>query len=160
MENWPEFIKEHFGTVEYFQFMDATVLSTSRGYAKIKLPLKPQYANSYGIAHGGIMASLVDMAAGIAFRTLQHVVLTVEVSINYFMPVSLDDELTAEAQVVKETRKILHADINVYNGKNDLVANGKAIYYISGEDRKENYTQFKINRDVLTGSPAKRTTPT
>ena len=99
MENWPAFIKNHFANVPFFRFLDVTVLATSRGYAKLKIPMKTEYANSYYIVHGGIAAALVDMAAGVALRTLNLRILTVEVSINYFKPVVLNDELIAEAQL-------------------------------------------------------------
>ena len=139
VDNWSEFIKNHFSTLPYFKFMEVTVLSTSRGTAKLKLPVKAEYSNTYGIAHGGIIASLVDMASGVALRTLKFRILTLEVSVNYFKPVQLDDELIAEAKLVQEGRKILHADIDVFNQNDDLVARGRAIYFVLGEDNEENY---------------------
>ncbi len=140
MEDWPAFIKEHFATVPFFQHMDATVLETARGRATIRLPMKPQYANTYGIVHGGVVTALVDMAAGVALRTLKFRIVTVEVSTNYFEPVALDDELTATAQLVQAGRKILHADVQVFNPVKKMVARGKAIYFIRGDDSEEYYS--------------------
>lgn len=139
MENWPAFIKKHFSTLPFFQFMEATVVNTARGQATIKLPMKPQYSNTYGIVHGGVVTALVDMAAGVALRTLKVRVVTVEVSTNYFEPVALDDELTAEAQLVQQSRKIMHADVQVFTRDGKLAARGKAIYYIRGADSAECY---------------------
>ena len=139
MENWPEFIKNHFNTLPYFKFMHATVLETSHGYAKVAIPVRTEYSNTYGIAHGGIVTSLVDMVSGVALRTLKLRIVTIEVTTNYFKPVALDDNLIAEAQLVQEGRKILHADVCVFNQDNTLVARGKVIYYVRGEDSEENY---------------------
>lgn len=139
MENWPAFIKKHFSTLPFFQFMEATVVNTARGQATIKLPMKPQYSNTYGIVHGGVVTALVDMTAGVALRTLKVRVVTVEVSTNYFEPVALDDELTAEAQLVQQSRKIMHADVQVFTRDGKLAARGKAIYYIRGADSAECY---------------------
>lgn len=140
MENWPEFIKQHFNSeVPFFNFMDATVVHTSLGQARIKLPLKPEYANTYGITHGGIVAALVDMAAGVALRTLKVRIVTVEVSTNYFEPIAPDEELIAEAQLVRQGSKLLHADVNVFKRENILAARGKGIYYVRGEDTAEQY---------------------
>lgn len=130
-DNWPEFMKKHFATVRFFQFMDATVIETSHGYAKISIPMKPQYANTYGITHGGIIAALVDMAAGIALRTLKYRILTVETTANYFAPVPLHENLLAEARLLQQGGKLLHADIDIYNSQNILVGRGKAIYYLT-----------------------------
>ena len=139
MENWPEFIKNHFNTLPYFKFMHATVLETSHGYAKVAIPVRTEYSNTYGIAHGGIVTSLVDMVSGVALRTLKLRIVTIEVTTNYFKTVALDDELIAEAQLVQEGRKILHADVNVFNQDKVLVARGKVIYYVRGEDSEDNY---------------------
>ena len=139
MENWPEFIKNHFNTLPYFKFMHATVLETDRGYAKVTLPIKPEYSNTYGIAHGGIVTSLVDMVSGVALRTLKLRIVTIEVTTDYLKTVSLTDHLTAEARVIHEGNKLLHADISVYNQEEVLVARGKVIYYVRGEDSEDNY---------------------
>ena len=139
MNNWPEFIKNHFNALPYFKFMNATVLKTDDGYAKVTLPVKPEYSNTYGISHGGIVTSLVDMAAGVALRTLKLRIVTIEVTTDYFKMVSLNDRLTAEAKLVHSGNKILHADIEVYNQDSILVARGKVIYYVRGEDSEDNY---------------------
>ena len=139
MDNWPEFIKNHFNTLPYFKFMNATVLETDRGYAKVTLPVKPEYSNTYSISHGGVVTALVDMASGVALRTLKLRIVTIEVTTDYFKMVSLTDQLTAKAKLVHEGKKILHADINVFNQDEVLVARGKVIYYVRGEDSEDNY---------------------
>ena len=150
MENWPEFIKNHFNTLPYFKFMQATVLETDRGYAKVTLPIKPEYSNTYGIAHGGIVTSLVDMVSGVALRTLKLRIVTIEVTTDYLKTVSLTDHLTAEARVIHEGNKLLHADISVYNQEEVLVARGKVIYYVRGEDSEDNYdlATFKSRNSI------------
>ncbi|HIU64210.1 MAG TPA: PaaI family thioesterase [Candidatus Avacidaminococcus intestinavium] len=139
MTNWPEFIKNHFNNLPYFKFMNATVLDTSEGYAKVTLPIKEAYANTYGIAHGGVVTSLVDMVSGVALRTLKLRILTVEVTTDYLRPVKLDDILTAEAHLLQKGRHLLHADISIHNSEKRLVARGKVIYCVRGEDSIENY---------------------
>ena len=150
MENWPEFIKNHFNTLPYFKFMQATVLETDRGYAKVTLPIKPEYSNTYGIAHGGIVTSLVDMVSGVALRTLKLRIVTIEVTTDYLKTVSLTDHLTAEARVIHEGNKLLHADISVYNQEEVLVAIAKLIYYVRGEDSEDNYdlATFKSRNSI------------
>lgn len=137
MDNWPEFIKQHFKTVPFIRFFGADIIETDRGYARIAIPLKPEHANSYGMAHGGVVASIVDMAAGISLRTLKVRVVTVETAANYFLPATIGDVLTAEARVVHEGGKLLHAEVEVVNGEGTLVAKGRAIFYITGEDTGE-----------------------
>lgn len=137
MENWPEFIKQHFAAVPFLRFFDTEVIATARGRARLSLPLRPEHANSYGNAHGGVVAALVDMAAGVALRTLKVRVVTVETAANYFLPAAIGGRLTADARVVHEGRKLLHAEIDVVNEENALVAKGRAIFFITGEDTGE-----------------------
>jgi uncharacterized protein (TIGR00369 family) len=133
-ENWPEFIRLHFGTVRFLNFMDVTVEKTGHGTATLTLPLKPGYANSYGIAHGGIAALLVDMAAGVALRTLKLTVVTVETSTSYLAPIPLSGTLRAEAHTLHQGRRILHAEVSVFAPDGTLAASGRAIYTVTGED--------------------------
>lgn len=137
MENWPEFIKNHFASVPFFRFLDVTVVETAPGRARLTVPLKAEYANTYGITHGGIVAALVDMAAGVALRTLKVRIVTVETTVNFFLPVLTDDRLTADARLVHEGRKLLHAEVDIVKTDGTLVAKGRGLFYITGEDTGE-----------------------
>ncbi len=133
-ENWPEFIRLHFGTVGFLKHMDVTVERTGHGTATLSLPLRREYANSYGIAHGGIAALFVDMAAGVALRTLKLTVVTVETTTSYLAPIPLAGTLRAEARTLHQGRRILHAEVSVFAPDGTLAAAGRAIYTVTGED--------------------------
>lgn len=137
MENWPEFIRNHFATVPFLRFLDVTVAETARGRARLTMPLRKEYANSYGKTHGGVYAALVDMASGVCVRTLKVRVVTVETAVNIFLPTAAGGTLTADARVVYEGRKILHAEVDVADDTGEMVAKGRAVLYILGEDTGE-----------------------
>lgn len=137
MENWPEFIKNHFATVPFLRYLDVTVAETDRGRARLTVPLRAEFANSYGMAHGGLIAALVDMASGVALRTLKVRVVTVETTVNIFLPVALAGRLTADGRLVHEGHKLLHAEVDVTNDEGVLVAKGRTVFYITGEDTGE-----------------------
>ena len=139
---WSEVIKEHFNKeVPFLTYMGMEVVETSEGTAKIKIPLKKEYANTYGITHGGICALLVDTVIGVALRTLKMHVLTIETNTCYFKPAKLTDTLYATAWVVKKGNKILHSEAKIVNQDEELIGNGKAIYYVTGID--EEAQQYK-----------------
>ncbi len=132
---WPQFIKDHFNQkVPFLRYMGIEVIETKKGYAKIKIPLKKEFANSYGIAHGGICALLVDTVIGISLRTLKHKVLTLETTTSYFKPAQVTDILYAVGEVTHQGKKILHAKAEIINQKEEIIGEGKAIYYVTGED--------------------------
>ncbi len=135
MQNWPDFIKEHFSKdVPFIQFMGITVEETDTGYARLSMPLKESMGNTYGILHGGICAALVDTVIGIALRTLKFKILTVETGTTYLAPAKLTDRLYAEGRLVNAGKKLLHASAEIKNQDGKVLATGRAIYYITGED--------------------------
>lgn len=132
--NWPEFIKEHAQNLPFFRHMEANVLHTAYGEATIELRCRPVYGNTYGITHGGVVAALIDMTAGVAARTTKRKVLTIEMSASYFQKVALDDTLTAHASISHEGGRILHLETKVSKEDGSLAAKGKVILYIIGDD--------------------------
>lgn len=133
-EDWPAFIKQHFASVPFLRFMDVTVEETARGSAVLSLPLRPEYANSYGIAHGGIAALLVDMAAGVALRTLKLTVVTIETATVYLAPLPVEGRVRAEAKAVHAGRRILHAEVSLFAPNGTVAATGRAIMAVTGTD--------------------------
>jgi uncharacterized protein (TIGR00369 family) len=73
--------------------------------AVVSLELDEDKRNVRDVAHGGIVASLVDVAMGTAaaggnYATRQRYVVTLELKVNYLAP-ARGTKLTAEAKVVK-----------------------------------------------------------
>lgn len=71
------------------------------GYARLRLPGRPEVAQAAGVVHGGALATLVDTAAVPAVATAyprQPELLTVTLTINYLGVVSAQDAV-AEAWV-------------------------------------------------------------
>jgi uncharacterized protein (TIGR00369 family) len=82
-------IRERFENSDFVRWTGVELVSVAEGRSEIKLALKPQHLNPGGIAHGGIIASLLDMAIGLAHRTklgmaATHV--TVQLQVNYLKP--------------------------------------------------------------------------
>jgi uncharacterized protein (TIGR00369 family) len=135
VSDWAEFIKSHFNNdVAFNKFMGIEVIDTARGSARIRMPLFSVHANSYGIAHGGICAALVDSVTGIALRTLKYKIVTIETNTVYYAPAKIGGFLYASAEMEQAGRTILHAKAEVRAEDGKLVAGGKAIYFVLGED--------------------------
>lgn len=74
-------------------------------YAVVSLELNDDKRNVRDVAHGGIVASLIDVAMGTAaaggnYSTRQRYVVTLELKVNYLAP-ARGSKLTATAKVVK-----------------------------------------------------------
>ena len=136
-------LKKHFAQVPFFQFMDVRIVRLSRGEADVAVKIRPEYGNTYGIGHGGVVAALVDMATGVALRTMQIRLVTVETSTNYFERVELGDELVALARVVYLGKRIANGMAEVRNQAGTLVATGKTTFYIIGEAHMDKTAEQK-----------------
>ena len=73
--------------------------------AVVSLNLDEDKRNKRDVAHGGIVASLVDVAMGTAaaggnYETRKRLVVTLELKVNYLSP-ARGSKLTAEAKVVR-----------------------------------------------------------
>ena len=81
------------------------------GKAEYSMAIRPEHLSSPGVAHGGVLAGLMDAALGAAALTLAftagELVSTVEFKINYLHPVQLGDELRAVAQVDHAGKSLL-----------------------------------------------------
>lgn len=83
-------------------------------------------------AHGGVIASLMDGALGIAALSIVcedgKVVSTIEFSTRFLKPVLLDDVLEARALVISRGKRILVSEAKIYNQHGELVATGNGTF--------------------------------
>jgi uncharacterized protein (TIGR00369 family) len=88
------------------------------GKAEYRMVVRPAHLSSPGVAHGGVLAGLMDAVLGAAALTLAftegELVSTVEFKINYLHPVRLGDELRAVAQVDHVGKSLLVSSGVIY----------------------------------------------
>ena len=91
--------------------------------------LVPQTMNPLGMAHGGFVYSLCDVAAGALVRQFEPNFVTLSASINYLRP-SQGTRLRAESRLVKRGRTVSVVDTFVYDDQDRLTARGSFEIYI------------------------------
>ena len=96
----------------------------SEGKSVVTGELKTEALNPAGIAHGGFVYSLCDVAAGISARSLGHSRFTTLSSSIYFMHPSKGTRLRAEGEVVKNGRNVIVSDVSVYDDTGKMTAKG------------------------------------
>jgi len=82
----------------FSQWLGITVIEIHEGYSKIKMTVRNEMINSFGIVHGGIAFSLADSAFAFACNNRNVLSVALDTSINFLKPVHIGDELTAEAK--------------------------------------------------------------
>ncbi len=71
------------------------VLEVRPGFASIRMKVREEMVNGFGVSHGGIVFSFADSAFAFAANTHGRISVSIENSISYPAPVKVRDVLTA-----------------------------------------------------------------
>ncbi len=113
----------------FSQWLGIEVLEIKEGYSKIKMTIREEMVNGFGIIHGGVMFSLADSAFAFACNNRNQLSVALDTSINFIKPVHVGDELTAEATEVHNGKSTGLYQIEIFNQKQHLVAQFKGLCY-------------------------------
>jgi uncharacterized protein (TIGR00369 family) len=113
----------------FVQACGIRLVSLEYGRAESTLEVTEAHSQQDGFVHAGVMATMADHTAGYAAFSVvseDFRILSVEFKINFLRP-AIGDRLVCRARVVKEGKKILVADSEVYDqrhGAEKLAAKG------------------------------------
>ena len=117
----------------FSQWLGIEVLDINEGYSKVRMTVRKEMVNGFGIVHGGIPFSLADSAFAFACNNRNVLSVALDTSINFIKPVHVDDLLTAEAIEVHNGRSTGLYNIEIKNQRNELVAQFKGLCYRTGK---------------------------
>ena len=127
-------VVDHMMENDYFsQWMGVEVLDVSEGYSKIKMTIRKEMVNGFGIVHGGIPFSLADSAFAFACNNRNNLSVALDVTITFTKAVNIGDVLTAEAKEFHNGRSTGVYLITVTNQKDEQVALFKGTCFRSGK---------------------------
>lgn len=102
--------------------LEITIDISEDGYGKASMPLKPQHFNSAGVAHGGAIFALADVAfAAAANACLGPAMLNAQSSISYLRAATCGP-FVAEAKALREGKSLSTYEVHVYDGEQRLIA--------------------------------------
>lgn len=120
---------------EFNKYNGIKVVDFGEGSSAVETELQKTSMNPWGSAHGGLVFSMCDVAAGVALMGAAHSVVTQSASIYYLRPAA-GKTLRAEGRVIKDGRTVALVETNVYNDGGELVASGKFEYFHTGARKK------------------------
>lgn len=98
----------------------------AEGFCRMYVELQPHHLNPRGAVHGGLLSTLLDVAAGtaaiVAYDPPRWAV-TQSADIHYLRP-ALGSRLTAQAKVVRAGRSVAYVQGEVYDEAGKLVTAG------------------------------------
>lgn len=117
----------------FSQWLGIEVLEIKDGYSKLKMKVRSEMVNGFGIAHGGIAFSFADSAFAFACNNRNNLSVALDTAINFTKAVNINDELLAEAKEMHNGRSTGVYLITVSNQNNETVAHFKGTCFRTGK---------------------------
>jgi acyl-CoA thioesterase len=117
----------------FSQWLGIEVLAVKEGYSQIKMTVRKEMINGFGIVHGGIAFSLADSAFAFACNNRNNLSVALDTAINFTKPVHVGDELTAEAKEIHNGKSTGLYHISITNQRNHIVAVFKGTCFRTGK---------------------------
>ena len=119
----------------YSQLIGYKLRSRATSFAELELIVEPKHLNRLDVPHGGVLATLVDTAAGIAVALCKgpdQIVpaVTISLSMQFVGQAKLGDVLVATGRHIAGGRTIAHATAEITTQEGKLVARGDATFRI------------------------------
>ena len=118
----------------FSQWMQLQVLDVQEGYSKVRMTIRKEMVNGFGIVHGGLPFSLADSAFAFACNNRNNLSVALDVTITFTKAVNIGDVLTAEAKEIHNGRSTGVYLITVTNQNNEQVALFKGTCFRTGKN--------------------------
>ena len=118
----------------FSKWLGIELVDIQHGNCEIKLTVRKEMMNGFGIDHGGITYSLADSAFAFATNSIGHQAVSIETSISHTSKVVEGDVLTAKTTLINKTRKFAIYHVDITNQEDKRVASFKGTVYYTGKD--------------------------
>ncbi|ACV64236.1 thioesterase superfamily protein [Desulfofarcimen acetoxidans DSM 771] len=119
---------------QFARLLGIELIRLGNGYSGFIFQAEKDHTNPYGIIHGGVTATLGDIAMACALRTRGIQVITAELTVNYVSPGNTGVELEITGQALHLGKTVCLAEFSVHdNEKNHLIASGRGIFISRGK---------------------------
>lgn len=117
----PAVLRRYFQRDRFAKLVGLEVVDIAPGFARVRMPLHEDLHNGLGIAHGGAIFTLADMAFAVASNSHGTVAVGVNTSIS-FLAAASTGTLTAEATEVSRGRKLATYMIRITDEADTVIA--------------------------------------
>lgn len=124
-----EIVRQHIADHDRFaQHLGIVIEILQDGYARASMPLDDRHKNGVGIAHGGALFAVADLALAAAANAGGRLNLTVNSTLS-FLAAGKEAPIVAEARRISNSSRLATYDLTVHDGRGTLVACGQATTY-------------------------------
>lgn len=119
-----DFLKKNYLT--FTKEIGFELLNIEKNFSEGRLFIEDRHRQLQGFVHGGVIATLADIASGLAAYTLleeNSAPMTAEIKVSYFNPAS-EGYLYAKGTVLKSGKKLIFCETEIRNIRN----NGEEVF--------------------------------
>jgi len=117
----------------FSQWLGIEIIAVKEGYSKIKMILRDEMVNGFGMIHGGIPFSLADSAFAFACNNRNNLSVALDTSITFTKSTQPGDVLIAEAKELHNGRSTGLYFITLTNQRNEQIALFKGTCFRTGK---------------------------
>ena len=106
---------------EFSRWLGLEVTHIAPNAATVRMTVRPEMVNGFGVCHGGITFSVADSALAFASNTHGRLTMSIENSIRYPATIVPGDVLTATAVEESSSRRLAFFNVTVRKESGDVV---------------------------------------
>jgi len=118
----------------FSQWLGIERIASGKGTSVLKMIIRKEMLNGFGIAHGGITYSLADSALAFASNSHGRKALSIETSISHTESLKEGDIITAAAKELSISNKIAVYEVTVRKEDQQVVALFKGTVYRTSKE--------------------------
>jgi uncharacterized protein (TIGR00369 family) len=125
--------------VPFVEHLGLRILEKGDGVVRLRLDPRPEFENSWGSVHGGVLMTLLDVALASAGRSLDdrcNGALTVEIKVNFIT--AANGPVLGEGRAQRAGRSLIFSEGELRSEDGTLLAKAtgtfKLLYPASGEE--------------------------
>jgi uncharacterized protein (TIGR00369 family) len=104
----------------YLEFLGFRLTAWKEGFARIEMPVRPEHRNTVGYLHGGVIASLLDIAGAVAGSygiSNDFVSVTINLNCNFMSPHTAATAV-AEGELIRITKSLFFCQAKLLDPEN------------------------------------------
>ena len=132
---------------EFSRWLGVEITDGAPNAATVRMTVRPEMVNGFGVCHGGIAFSLADSALAFASNTHGRVTVSIENSIRYPAPIAPGDVLTAAAVQESASRRLAFFNVTVTKQGGDVVGLFRGTVYRTSRDHNQHETEARSKHE-------------
>lgn len=107
----------------YLEFLGFHLTSWKDGFARLEMPVRKEHRNTVGYLHGGVIASLLDIAGAVAGSfgiSGEYVSVTVNLNTSFMAPHE-SKTVVAEGELIRRTQSMFFTQARLYDPESNIL---------------------------------------